>query len=202
MFIVIEGIDGSGTTTQTKLLASYINKQKGQVAIETKEPTEQTVGRLIREILINKWIKINELSMALLFAADRLDHMERMEQHLDRGLHIVCDRYLHSSLCYQGTQETLDFVAAINAKAKIPDVTYILEIDPKIAHERILSRGEQEQRYDAIEKQKQIADNYDKVLRSMFDANKLVYLQGDRPKHQVHKDIVNDFNKRIGNGKV
>ena len=103
--IVLEGIDGSGTTTQARLLCEWL-AGRGVAVHLTREPSDGPVGRLIREILHGAHAPVAGDTMALLFAADRVDHLSReVLPALDRGTHVVTDRYYHSSLAYQAIDE-------------------------------------------------------------------------------------------------
>src|SRR5438046_5640868 len=148
--IVIEGIDGAGTTTQTRLLVEWMNA-RGLSAHATREPSDGPVGRLLREILGGSHAPVAGTTMALLFAADRMDHLGReIEPALARGQHVISDRYYHSSLAYQAEETERDFVAAINARARKPDLTVLLRIDARAAANRRQAAGRSTERYDDL----------------------------------------------------
>src|SRR5438552_7626627 len=108
--MVIEGIDGAGTTTQTRLLTDWL-RGRGLAAHRTREPSDGPIGRLIREILGQPPGAMTGGPMALLFAADRLDHLAReIEPALARGEQVLCDRYYHSSFAYQAVESERGFV--------------------------------------------------------------------------------------------
>jgi len=119
--IVIEGLDGAGTTTQARRLVEHLNA-KGTRAHLTREPSDGPVGRLIREMLVGSHAipgaTISQGTFGLLFAADRLDHMQReVEPALAAGKLVVSDRWYHSSLAYQGTGADRDWIATLNARS-------------------------------------------------------------------------------------
>lgn len=135
VFIVIEGIDGAGSTTQTKLLVDWL-KRKGIDAIATKEPTNGAIGQLIRKYLNNPLS--SAVIDALLFAADRVEHVDNLIKPLiEQGKVVVSDRYVESSIAYQscsGVDES--WLMTINKFAIQPDLTVILDVDPFTALKR------------------------------------------------------------------
>src|SRR5262245_55060798 len=161
--IVIEGIDGAGTTTQTRLLAAWMN-ERGWPAHATREPSDGPVGRLLRDILGGQHAPVAGSTMALLFAADRMDHLSReIEPALAKGQHVVSDRYYHSSLAYQAEEADREFVAAINARARRPDLTLLLRVSAAEAAKRRKAAGRTTERYDDLTLQERIAHNYDRI---------------------------------------
>jgi dTMP kinase len=166
-FIVIEGCDGAGTTTQTKLLAERL-RARGRTVVQTREPTDGAVGTLIRacakgETLGRCGQPMPERAMALLFAADRVDHVDNeIFPALLRGAWVVSDRYLGSSLVYQGMGGSipLDWVRAINAHAVAPDATFLLGVSEATARARRLARGLPGDRYEEDGRQAAIHDGY------------------------------------------
>jgi dTMP kinase len=135
VFIAIEGIDGSGTTTHTKLLAKWLRASNFSLLI-THEPTDREIGRLIRERL--KDASVPPATDALLFAADRVDHtLQEINPALERGTIVISDRYVESSIAYQSSSGLeLEWVAEINKYAISPDLTILLDIDPDTALQR------------------------------------------------------------------
>ncbi|MHA1273067.1 MAG: dTMP kinase [Promethearchaeota archaeon] len=133
-FIVIEGIDGCGGTTHCNLLAGFLDYLKLKVYI-TQEPSENDIGLLLRKYLKNK--EIHPATDALLFAADRSQHyLNEIKKKLEEGFIVISDRYIESSIAYQCAQSnqiSIDWVKIINKFAGKPDLTIILDIDPKIA---------------------------------------------------------------------
>ncbi|MFX0070485.1 MAG: dTMP kinase [Candidatus Hermodarchaeota archaeon] len=133
-FCAIDGIDGSGTTTHSQLLAGFLENKNLKVYL-TQEPSNNEIGKLLRIFLKNK--NIPPTTDALLFAADRDLHFHNeIKKKLDEGYIVVSDRYIESSIVYQSTQSdkiSIDWVKNINRFADKPDVTIILDIDPKIS---------------------------------------------------------------------
>jgi dTMP kinase len=143
IFIAIEGIDGSGTTTHSKRLAEWIELQNIPVLL-THEPTDSEIGKLIRHVLRDK--NIPPATDALLFAADRVDHTQhQIIPALNKGFVVISDRYVESSIAYQSSSGLdLDWVAQINRFAIIPDLTLLLDLPPSIGLGRKRKQGYRE----------------------------------------------------------
>ena len=140
-FIVLEGIDGSGTTTHAELLGKWLEVEGCSVVV-TEEPSMGKIGSIIREKLKEK--DSSPMLDALLFAADRLDHWETLiKPSLEANKIVISDRYVESSLIYQTvTGLELEWVAEINKYAQKPDLTIILDIDPEVGLERKATLGD------------------------------------------------------------
>jgi dTMP kinase len=136
VFIAIEGVDGAGSSTQTKLLVGQLLK-KGYPVISTKEPNPSSNIEVVIRHLLRDPCLIPELD-ALLFAADRVDHVERfIKPWLKSKKIVVSDRYLESSIAYQTSQGLSEkWILSINQHAITPDITIILDVDPKISLRR------------------------------------------------------------------
>jgi dTMP kinase len=172
-FIVLEGIDGSGTTTQAKRLAEAL-EQRGVTVCLTCEPTPGPVGKLIRQALQHKLVAENGMSvrevawstMALLFAADRRDHLDSVViPALVAGETVVCDRYVLSSLTYQSVTSpegaaALPWIRELNARAQRADLTLVLDVSDEVAAERRAARGGPAEMFEVREIQKKLADLY------------------------------------------
>ena len=169
--LVLEGIDGSGTTTQTERLVAHL-RQQGRRAVPTREPSTGPIGRLLREILLGQHrmphgAAVNGQTMALLFAADRLDHLQReIEPLLNEGVDVVTDRYLMSSLAYQAEEADREWVATLARGVRPPDLTILLDIPIDVAAERRKLAGRPEERYDAHSYLARVAENYRRLARA------------------------------------
>jgi len=141
LFIVLDGIDGSGTSTHSKLLAGFLSLN-GLKTYITQEPSSNEIGKLLRIYLKDE--RIPASTDALLFAADRVLHYKNeIKKKLEEGYIVISDRYLESSIAYQSSQSdeiTIEWIENLNLFAGEPDLTIILDIDPKIS----LSRKNQE----------------------------------------------------------
>ncbi|MFX0060181.1 MAG: dTMP kinase [Candidatus Heimdallarchaeota archaeon] len=136
-FIVLDGIDGSGTTTHSQLLAGYLESKNLKVHL-TQEPSNNEIGLLLRKFLKDN--KIPPSTDALMFAADRDLHFKNeIKKKLDDGYIVISDRYVESSIIYQSVQSdtiSIEWVKEISKFAGKPDVTIILDIEPKISLSR------------------------------------------------------------------
>jgi dTMP kinase len=163
-FIVIEGMDGAGTTTQTRLLRSHFEKM-GRRVHATSEPTSQAVGRVIRTLLSGH-VESKHLmaTLALLFAADRLIHFDdEIGPKLVDGVDVICDRYVLSSLVYQGLDLPSQWVASLNQFAPAPDLTIILDTPADVALSRRESRGGEQEIFEKAQLQENIRRRYLKL---------------------------------------
>jgi dTMP kinase len=169
-FIVLEGIDGAGTTTQTDRLVAHL-RARGRQAIATREPSGGPVGRLLREILLGQHRtpdggSVGGSTMALLFAADRLDHLQReVEPQLAAGVDVISDRYLLSSLAYQAVEADRPWVASLARGIRQPDLTVLVDLPIEVAAERRRRAGRPVERYDADSFLARVAENYRQLAR-------------------------------------
>lgn len=141
MFVTFEGLDGSGKSTQATLLHEYL-ASTGRQAVLTREPGGTPLGEEIREFLLHKQIDITPWAEAAMFAAARAELVDRVIQPaLERGEDVVCDRYIDSSLAYQGIARNLgmDRVLELNLQATrglLPDRTFLVQVDAGEAERR------------------------------------------------------------------
>lgn len=163
-FIVLEGLDGSGTTTQTRALSEGL-RARGHVVVETREPTDGPVGRLLRAEL--RAAAPDPRAMALLFAADRALHLAQViEPALARGEVIVCDRYLMSSWVYQALDCPADWVRTINEPARWPDHTFVLEVASTTAMVRLETREAPREVFETASIQAKVEHGYAALVRA------------------------------------
>lgn len=191
-FIAIEGIDGSGTTLQTRGLTTWL-RQRGHEVVETREPSGGPIGRLIRERLHVDAAPLDPAALALLFAADRLDHVaQEIDPARRRGAVVVSDRYLLSSLAYQSLDCDLEWVRTINHAAPAPDFYVFLRVPAEVAFARVQQRAAAgaaaSERFDALDLQRRIARLYD-VAREREDLGEVIVVDGTLPPDQVTAQI-------------
>ncbi len=137
MLIAIEGIDGSGKGTHAKLLNKWL-KEKGYDTFLTAEPTTTDIGAVLREGL--KHGKFDSTTEALLFAADRSEHLKKIKLNLDKGKIVITDRYFYSSIAYQGASGvSIKWIREVNRFVPSPDLTLLLDLTPEIGLQRISS---------------------------------------------------------------
>ena len=201
-FIVLEGIDGCGSTTQAELLVAAL-RQRGVDARRTCEPSSGPVGKLIREILQHRVPGespgaprvFNWQTMALLFAADRLDHVRsEVEPALAAGATIVSDRFDLSSIAYQSTTSDMepaaaDWVRQLNHYARRPDLTVVLDVPVAVAEGRRRSRGSDAELFERRELQQRLAELYVRA-EQLVPGDRLVHVDGTRSPDEVLDQIL------------
>ena len=142
LFITMEGPDGSGKSTQIAAIKNFL-ESKGEKIIITREPGGTPISEKIRTLLLDKEnAEMDPMAEALLYAASRAQHVaEVIRPALENGIHVICDRFIDSSIAYQGYGRGLgDSVAVINAYAVnecVPDVTFFMKLNPEIGKSRI-----------------------------------------------------------------
>jgi dTMP kinase len=199
-FVVIEGLDGAGTTTQAARLAAALAKRGVPVRV-THEPSEGPIGSMVRQVLTGRIVlpagrAPGWATMALLFAADRMDHVEsEIEPFLLSGGTVISDRYDASSLAYQsvvsgrGGPETVEWIRSLNRHALRPDLTIALDVAPEVAAARRQARGEPAQLYEQNEVQRALAVFY-KALPEHMRGDRVVVIPADGPVDEVHRALV------------
>lgn len=215
-FIVLEGLDGAGTTTQSsRLLARLLSE--GQPAMVTREPSDGPIGTLIRQMLSMRVVMpqpdgsvgpVGRETLALLFAADRLDHIQaEINPALTDGRIVISDRYVASSLVYQGdideipdeitdtttkSSENMDFrwVKTINERAIVPDITFYLQASTELCMSR-LDRRARRDIYETRQKLERLERRYEDVM-TMLEADtnqKIVRLDASASITTLHNQI-------------
>ncbi|RKG69919.1 dTMP kinase [Corallococcus sp. CA054B] len=184
-FIVLEGLDGAGTTTQTERLASAL-RADGLSVVTTREPSDGPVGTMLRQALTGRLGlpqgrgPLAQETLALLFAADRTDHLHaRVLPALEQGKVVLCDRYVLSSLAYQGASLPMAWVDTVNAHAVSPDLTLFVGVDPKVAAKRRAVRGGPAELFEADEAQRRIAKQYLKAITLRAKRERIVHIDGE-----------------------
>lgn len=178
VFIIIEGLDGSGKTTQAVLLTKKLSESYNVFC--TAEPSNGKIGTFIRESCLYGEKRIPTEAEALLFAADRIEHLQNeIRLALDEGKLVICDRYIYSSLAYQGSAGlSLDWIKTINARALQPDVAFFIDVDPK----RVLERLQRKKSVmETLETQQKVREVYLKFV----EKGELLIIDGDKPKDVV-----------------
>lgn len=188
-FIVLEGLDGAGTTTQTARLAKWLRSLGHSVHV-TREPSDGPIGRLIREMLRNRHGKVDPSAIALLFAADRLDHLTReIHPNLSSGNVVISDRYLMSSLAYQGRNGNLPWVEILNQRADAPDLTILLDVNPAVCLSRLAARGNEAELYERRETLEAVNDAYRCLVNDEKTSGDLAVVDGAVEVEQVFEAV-------------
>lgn len=195
-FIVLEGIDGSGSSTQAELLKNYFIAKK-EKAVVSPEPSEGKIGRLLREFLGTKNLfdcedKFDQ-QMAYLFAADRHYHLyndqDGVYKLIAHQTHVISTRYYFSSLAYNGkTSQDFEFIQTLNQKFPPPDLLIYLDIPVELALERIGDRQKKEI-YENKQKLIQVSKNFQKILANY--EYKILRVNASKSKEEIHQNIIN-----------
>jgi dTMP kinase len=206
--VVLEGIDGAGTTTHVARLAERLRSLRVPVRA-TREPSDGPVGTLVRQVLTGRMVVPGGrapgwATMALLFAADRMDHVEsEIEPFLADGGVVLSDRYDASSLAYQsvssGSQakDAVEWIRVLNRYVRRPDLTIVLDVTPETAAERRLFRAEAAQLYDQNEVQRALAAFYRDLARHIPN-DRVEVIDASGAIGDVHARVWNAYQRAFG----
>ena len=193
-FITFEGIDGCGKSTQIHLLKEQIEKING-LCYETFEPSTGPIGSLLRQYLSGR-MQADERTMATLFAADRLDHLTNTTDgiccKIDKGIHVICDRYLLSNYAYQGASTSLDWVMQLNSQAREvlkPDCHIFIDVDPKTSLERMAKGRFHQDLYETEERLTKVRDVYLSLIEQLKDTETIYIINGNQDITSIAEEI-------------
>ncbi|MNO61553.1 Thymidylate kinase [compost metagenome] len=206
-FITLEGGEGSGKTTVLGRVTAYLQNRSMPYRI-TREPGGVEIAEKIRSIILDPaHTAMDARTEALLYAASRSQHLaEVVEPALREGLTVLCDRFVDSSLVYQGHARGLGIeeVWSINRFAigdRMPDLTFYLDVDPEIGLSRIAANQEREiNRLDleSLSFHQKVSEGYQ--LLAQANPDRIVVLDANRPIHMVEQDIVRTLEERVLKG--
>lgn len=192
-FIVFEGLDGSGLSTQAFKLKEYLFK-KGKRVVLSKEQTDNLIGGLIKSSLKGD-IKISQLTLQLMFVADRSHHLDsEIEPALKDDKIVILDRYLLSTLAFGSLNLDIDFLKIINSKFRKPDLTFIIDCFPETCMERISKERFHSELFEEKNKLEKVRKNY-LTLKDYLPNTHLI--DGNRSKEEVFEDIKKIVDKII-----
>ncbi len=200
LFIVLEGLDGAGTTTQTQLLSKNLKTLSQQVHI-TCEPSTGEIGKLARRYLSGELTSTPDL-MALVFAADRIDHISsEVAPKLDSGVNVISDRYVHSSLVYQGEDLNDGFsttwVESLNARARVADITFFIHVPVAVSLQRIDTRAAKDI-YESEEQLKMMEKRYAHVMKALASrGDNIITIDGTQTISAIEEIIFSEVQKLI-----
>jgi dTMP kinase len=198
-FIVLEGGDGSGTTTQLKLIEKALSGA-GIPHWTTSEPTDESEGRLIRRILSGE-LKRDPGTLARLFAADRNEHLKGPNgilERLERGETVVCDRYVLSSLAYQGVACGPELPAQLNASFPLPELLVYFDLPPEQSLGRLGERGRLEI-FEELPFQEKVGAAYREALkRYAASGMQILSLDASRSVEEVSREILGAIGRILG----
>ncbi len=194
LFIALEGIDGSGKSTQVRLLAEKL-RDAGYKVHATFEPTNGMIGSLLRNILKGS-VKADERTIAGLFLADRLDHILNEEygllKMLGEGYTVISDRYYFSSYAYHGTHMDMDWVIACNkmcADLLRPDVTIFIDVPPEVSMQRISAGRQSTELYETLDNLTNVRAKYLEAFDKLKDQEKIITIEGNQSIEAIAGDI-------------
>ena len=195
-FIVFEGIDGSGTSTQIKKLV----ESNPNVFIATAEPTTNETGKFLRCLLCGEF-SVDEKTASYLFAADRCEHIfgkDGVEDLIKNGKTVVSDRYFFSSLAYQSVSCGKDLPRLLNSPFPLPEYLFYFKIDPEISLKRVDSRNGQKEIYEKLDIQKKIAKLHDEVIEEYQEKTnesgmKIIIIDATKSIDEVFDDILREL---------
>lgn len=200
-FIVFEGIDGSGTSTQIKVIKQKLSQINANFFV-TCEPTDNEIGKFIRTILKGH-IKFDPKTLAYLFAADRCEHIfgqNGIEQKCNNGQIVISDRYLFSSLAYQSASCGLELPSTLNSFFPLPQLLFYFYIDPEISLKRVISRdGNDTEIFENLQYQQKTYDWYNKVILNYQNQNdsqmKIIKIDATQSIEQISQIIWGEVSK-------
>ncbi|WP_369045764.1 dTMP kinase [Sinomonas sp. P10A9] len=194
-FIVFEGIDASGKSTQVKLLSEYL-ESLGEAVHVTAEPTAGPVGSLIRQAFAER-VPLDDRTIAALFVADRVDHLTNSHDGIldliARGVTVICDRYYLSSLAYHAGDVDASWIEhsnSISTDLLRPDLTVYIDVDPDVAGSRLMERRERIDKFEVRDRLLSAYKNYEDALPAAARRESVVRVAGDRPREEVFNDVI------------
>ncbi len=194
IFLVFEGIDGSGKTTQLRLLAQRLGNRNLPV-YGTREPTDGPIGSLVNQAL-KKRLKLDERVLATLFAGDRLDHLlneyNGLCPKIKQGIHVLCDRYYLSSYAYNGSRVPFDWVMKLNEQAAQilrPTAHIFVDVTPEVAVQRIAANRYETELYETTENLRTVRGKFYEVFELLKEQETVIIVNGDLPPDQVAEEI-------------
>ena len=186
MFIVFEGLDGSGSSTQVSLLQKALRKA-GYTAHVTKEPTNNLIGGLIRGQLTKDW-KTGPECLQLLFAADRAHHLEReILPGIEKGCVVISDRYFFSTMAFGGIDIDMDWLKRLNERFKVPDLSFFIKVPAQECVRRISDSRFEFELFEEEKKLERVWKNYE-ILAKEFD--NVHVIDGTKSVEEVHEEVL------------
>ena len=200
LFITIEGPDGSGKSTQIQYMKEYFEANHIP-CLFTREPGGTPIGEKLRNIILDKGnAEMCDMAEALLYAASRAQHVEELiKPALDKGMVVVCDRFIDSSIAYQGYGRELgDAVRIINEFAVcgcMPDLTFLMELDPSVGKSRISADVQDRLELEKIEFHNRVFEGYQEIAKVYAD--RFACINAARSKEEIREEIISYLDKAL-----
>jgi len=202
-FIAFEGLDGSGKSTQVKLLTEKLRAQ-GLKIYATAEPTNSPIGQIIRDIFKHK-MEADHRTIAALYAADRLDHLtnktDGILKKIEEGYTVITDRYYFSSYAYHGTHMDINWVInanSLSADLLRPDLNIYIDISPEESMKRLNKGRAAIELYESIENLKKVKEKYFEAFELLGGKEKIFIINGSRSEKEISNDIWKEISKLVG----
>jgi dTMP kinase len=187
---VFEGTDGSGISTQAARVSRAFSASHHKV-MTTKQPSTGPVGSLIRQVLAKRLLGVDPYTLALLFAADRRDHLEHeVKPVVEAGGVVICDRYLWSTLAYQGLELDVAWLRQINSFSLAPDLTVLINVRPAVSMKRIEAGRLRTELFEQESLLERIHANFLSLAAEAKEAgHRVVEVDGEQCAEDVSNDI-------------
>lgn len=194
MFIVFEGLDGSGTTTQAIRLKQHL-ESVGKKVVRTEEPTNFVIGKLIREYLQHNQ-STSHKALQLLFAADREDHLHRLiRPSLKEGSVVVSDRYFFSSIAFGALGDVkFEWFEDLYKTFEMPDHVFLFKVAPEICVERIHSRGHKIELFEKLDTLEKVWQNYERISK-IYDCVRII--DGTKSIEAIGDEVMKIINESV-----
>lgn len=193
-FIAFEGIDGSGKSTQVRLLTERM-KEEGIYCYTTMEPTDSPIGTLIHQIMTGR-IKADNKVIAALFAADRLDHLlndiNGIVSKINEGITVISDRYYFSSYAYHSVDMSMDWVIKANEQSSNilkPTVNIFIDVNPDTAIERIAKNRFHQELFEKKSRLVKVREKYLEAFEKLKETETVIIVDGNKSKQEIADDI-------------
>ena len=200
-FIVFEGLDGAGTTTQSRLLKEYLSEETSLNVLLTCEPTGSPIGKIIRSILKGE-IASTPRALAMLYAAYREMHVhtgiDGIIPRTQNGTIVISDRYLYSSLAYQTIELDFDEVLQLNSSFPFPGLVFYIDTPVEACISRINSRATTKDIFENETYQTAVRIGYEKAFSLLAHHSQVVRLDGMLPIQDLHTMIVEATRTYLG----
>jgi len=202
-FIAFEGLDGSGKSTQVKVLAEKL-KGQGLKIYTTAEPTTSRIGQIIKDIFKHK-MEADHRTIAALYVADRLDHLtnktDGILKKIEEGYTVITDRYYFSSYAYHGTHMDINWVInanSLSADLLRPDLNIYIDISPEESMKRLNKGRAAIELYESIENLKKVKEKYFEAFELVRGMEKISVIDGNRSEKEISNDIWKEVSKVVG----